>query len=162
MSDDPVLAAIARLEIAFNASLGDVRGDLTGIRADQTSMRADLADFRTGLTDFRADLTDFRADMTGMRVDMGRLEVAVETSLRDVRADMTQMRAAIMDRIDRLQNRMTEIRDDLGVAMGSAEAMHRANDNTRELVRLQGEQLSIMFRQIKRLEEKVRTITGDP
>jgi hypothetical protein len=40
--------------------------------------------------------------------------------------------------------------------------MQRANDNTRAQVRLQGEQLTIMFRQIKRLEEKVRNITGDP
>jgi uncharacterized protein (UPF0335 family) len=68
----------------------------------------------------------------------------------------------MMGRIDRLQDTMTEIRDDISVAMGSADAMQRANDNTRELVRLQGDQLTIMFRQIKRLEEKVKDITGDP
>jgi len=140
MSENPVLAAIARLEAAFGASQRGVHVDLT---------------------DMRAGLTDFSADLAGMRAEIIRLEMTFTTSLLDVRADMTQMRSAIMDRIDRLQDRVTEVRDDIGVAMGSADAMQRANDNTRELVRLQGEQLTIMFRQIKRLEEKVRNITGD-
>ncbi len=46
--------------------------------------------------------------------------------------------------------------------MGAVDAMQRANDNTRELVRSQGEQLNIMWRQLKSLEAKVREITGDP
>jgi len=67
-----------------------------------------------------------------------------------------------MARIDRPQNSLTAIRDDIGVNMGAAEAMQRANDNTRELVRLQGDQLSAMWRQLKALEARVREITGDP
>ena len=105
MSDDPVLAAIARLE-AGNARL-----------------EALTAGLETGL----------------------------DTLRREARADLTELRVAMMGRMDRLQGTMTGIRDDIGVAMGSADAMQRANDNTRELVRLQGEQLTIMFRQIKRL-----------
>jgi stress response protein YsnF len=46
--------------------------------------------------------------------------------------------------------------------MGAVDAVQRANDNTREMVRLQGEQLSVMWRQIKALEAKVREIRGDP
>jgi hypothetical protein len=135
-----MLAAIGRLEAAFDGS--------------QRGGHVDLTAMRSGLTDFNADLA-------GMRAEIGRLERAFDISLRDVRADMIQMRSAIMDRIDRLQDRVTEVRDEIGVAMGSADAMQRANDNTRELVRLQGEQMSIMFRQLKRIEEKVRNITGD-
>jgi chromosome segregation ATPase len=144
MSDNPVLAAIGRLEIAFAGSQRDVRADISQLREDQTGMRGDI-------TLMRGDITQLREDQTGMRGDVTQM-----------RADITQMRSVIMDRIDRLQDRITEVRDDIGVAMGSADAMQRANDNTRELVRLQGEQMSIMFRQIKRLEDKVRTITGDP
>ena len=91
-----------------------------------------------------------------------RLEAAIDGVRRDARADLTELCVAMMGRMDRLQDTVTEIRDDIGVAMGAADAMQRANDNTRELVRLQGQQLTIMFRQIKRLEEKVRSITGDP
>jgi chromosome segregation ATPase len=151
MSDNPVLAAIGRLEIAFAGSLRDVRADISQLREDQTGMRGDITLMRGDITQLREDITQLREDQTGMRGDVTQM-----------RADITQMRSVIMDRIDRLQDRITEVRDDIGVAMGSADAMQRANDNTRELVRLQGEQMSIMFRQIKRLEDKVRTITGDP
>jgi chromosome segregation ATPase len=143
MSDGPVLAAIARLELAFDASLRDVRGDMTDLRTETTGIRTEMTDLRAEMTSIRTEVASIRTETTG------------------IRADMTQMRAAVMDRIDRLQDRVTEIRDDISVAMGSADAMQRANDNTREMVRLQGEQLSIMFRQIKRLEEKVRNITGE-
>jgi hypothetical protein len=149
MSDEPVLAAIARLETVFDASLGEVRAD----------MRASLGDVQA---DMRPSFGEVRADV---RASLGEVQADMRASLGEVRADMhaemTQMRTVIMDRIDRLQDRVTEIRDDIGVAMGSADAMQRANDNTREIVRLQGEQMSIMFRQIKRLEDKVRNITGE-
>ena len=67
-----------------------------------------------------------------------------------------------MSRTDRLQDSLTAIRDDIAVNMGAADAMQRANDNTRELVRSQGEQMSVIWRQLKALQERVRSITGDP
>jgi hypothetical protein len=53
---------------------------------------------------------------------IARLELALAASRRDARADLTELRVAMMGRIDRLQDMMTEIRDDIGVAMGSADA----------------------------------------
>ncbi len=52
--------------------------------------------------------------------------------------------------------------DDISVNIGAVDAVHRANDNTRDLVRQQGEQMSVMWRQLKTLEARVRGITGDP
>jgi len=121
-----------------------------------------------GLLDTKLDASlghlETRFDALAIRHDasFARLEAAIDGVRRDARADLTELRVAMMGRMDRLQDTVTEIRDDIGVAMGAADAMQRANDNTRELVRLQGQQLTIMFRQIKRLEEKVRSITGDP
>jgi methyl-accepting chemotaxis protein len=121
-----------------------------------------------GLLDTKLDASlghlDTRFDALAIRHDasFARLEAAIDGVRRDARSDLTELRVAMMGRMDRLQDTVTEIRDDIGVAMGAADAMQRANDNTRELVRLQGQQLTIMFRQIKRLEEKVRGITGDP
>ena len=88
-------------------------------------------------------------------------------------ADLVKVRTDIMDRVDRLQNGLTDmragmhesltsIREDIGVNMGAADAAHRANDNTRELVRLQADQLSLMWRKITALEKRLREITGDP
>ncbi len=114
MSDDPILAALARLE--------------TG----QAAMAARL----------------------------GRLEAGIGTLA--TRTELGETRAAIMERIDRVQDSLTAIRDDIAVNMGTADAMQKANDNTRELVRLQGEQLTVMWRQLKDLQAKVREITGDP
>ena len=75
---------------------------------------------------------------------------------------MGKTRSDIMERVDRLQGSLTGIRDDIGVNMGAADAMQRANDNSRELVRAQGEQLSAMWREIQNLKVRLREITGDP
>ncbi|WP_428485950.1 hypothetical protein [Rhodopila sp.] len=83
-------------------------------------------------------------------------------ALRRLEAGQTALRLDLMARMDRLQDGLTAIRDDIGVNMGAADAMQRANDNTRELVRLQGEQMSVMWRQLKNLQAKVREITGEP
>jgi methyl-accepting chemotaxis protein len=107
MSDDPILAALARLE------------------AGQVALRHAVGDLAT-------------------------------------RTELSEVRVAVMQRIDRLQNTVTAIRDDVAVNLGAADAAQRANDNTRELVRSQGEQLNVMWRQLKALEAKVREITGDP
>ena len=45
--------------------------------------------------------------------------------------------------------------------MGRADAATRANDNTREELRGLNDQVSMMWRQMKRLEAKVRD-TGEP
>jgi uncharacterized protein (UPF0335 family) len=86
-----------------------------------------------------------------------------QTSLRaDFLAELGNTRSAIMDRVDRLENRVTAIRDDIDVAMGSTDAAQRVNDNTRADLRTLGEQVSVMWKQIKRLESQVRDITGNP
>jgi hypothetical protein len=46
--------------------------------------------------------------------------------------------------------------------MGSVEAVRKANDNTRAHMTQMQEQMSVMWKQIKRLESRVRDITGDP
>ena len=138
MADDPVLAAIGRIEAKIDTSVARLE-----TKIDTSVGRLDTSVGRLGAS-------------------VASLAAALEASRREARAELAELRVAMMSRMDRMQDTVTEIRDDIGVAMGAADAMQRANDNTRELVRLQGEQLTIMFRQIKRLEEKVRGITGDP
>jgi len=116
MSDDPVLAALARLE--------------------------------SGQAGMRADITGLRGEFTGIRIDLSD--------------ELGRTRAAIMEKIAELNASVVAIRDDIAINMGAADAMQKANDNTRELVRLQAEQMSLMRKQIKQLQADVRNIKGTP
>jgi hypothetical protein len=82
-----------------------------------------------------------------------------QTALQD---SQTSLRVDTMARMDRLENRLTEIRDDISVNMGSSERAHEAAANTRTELRSLGVQVNVMWRQMKRLEQQVRDITGDP
>jgi hypothetical protein len=54
------------------------------------------------------------------------------------------------------------MRDEVEVAMGSAEALQRIHGTTRADLRTMDEQTSIMWKRIKRLGDQVRDITGHP
>ena len=118
----------------------------------------ELGRLGTGLTAVQADLTGVKADLTGVKGDLSGLK----TNLTGLETNMTNLRVDLMDRMDRLQNSLTEIRDDIGVNMGRAQAAVQANDNTREALRNLEDQVGIIWRQVKRLEAKMREITGDP
>ena len=105
MSDDPVLAALTRLE--------------TG----QVSLRADLAGLGAGQGSLGADLARLRAD--------------------------------VMDRIDRLQNTVEGMRDDIRVNCGASDRATRIASGASEEVRALGAEVSAMERQIMRLRADV-------
>jgi uncharacterized coiled-coil DUF342 family protein len=130
MSDEAILAALARLEVGQTG----VTTRLAGLEAGQTEMRAEI----TGL---RAELAAFRAGMV---------------------AELGKTRGEIMEKVEGVQNSLTAIRDDIAVNIGSVDAARKANDNTRSDVTQMREQMSVMWRQIKQLESRVRDITGDP
>jgi hypothetical protein len=50
---------------------------------------------------------------------IARLESGIDTLRREARTDLTELRVAMMGRMDRLLDTMTQIRDDIRVAMGS-------------------------------------------
>jgi len=63
-------------------------------------------------------------------------------AIQGLRAELTQMRVDLMARMDRLEDGLTAIRNDIAVNFGAADAVKRANDNTREEVRSLGEMVS--------------------
>ena len=83
----------------------------------------------------------------------------VQDDLTSLRADVTSLRVDAMARLDRHENHLTSIRDDISVAMGRTEQMRRVSDNTREEVRDLSEQLGTMWRKMNRLEEAVRGLS---
>ncbi len=127
MSDDPILAALIRIE------------------AGQIEYRQ-----RFEALERRFDTLEQRFDKLEQRFD--KLE-----------AGQTQLRVAVMDRIDRLENALSEIRDDIGVNMGRADRAHQAADSTRSELRELSQEMTVMWRQIKRLDTRVSDIeSGRP
>ena len=85
--------------------------------------------------------------------------VRLEGALTKVQNDLTALRVDAMARLDRHENHLTSIRDDISVAMGGTDHMRRISDNTREDVRGLAEQLGTMWRKVNRLEEVVRGLS---
>jgi chromosome segregation ATPase len=137
VSDSPVLAALARLE------------------AGQTRLEAGYTRLEAGYTRLEAGATRLEADLTGLKAEQTRFR-------SDFLAELGRTRADIMERVDRLENAVTLIRDDIAVNMGAADAVERANENTRADVRTLGEQVSVMWKQIKQLQSEMREVRGDP
>lgn len=71
-------------------------------------------------------------------------------------AAIASLRGDMMARMDRLQDSITAIRDDIAVNFGASDAAKRANDNTREEVRALGEVVTAMVRRVRNLEAQVR------
>jgi hypothetical protein len=78
------------------------------------------------------------------------------------REDMKKLRSDLMSRMDRLQDGLTAIRDDIAVNFGTAEHVRRANDSTRDELRALGDVVNGMLRQIQRLQTDVRGLKGEP
>ena len=84
-----------------------------------------------------------------------RLEAGLgdlRTDLGDLRAKMVALRGGMMDR---LENKLSGIRDDIGVNMHRADRVQEANDGTRNELRALSEVVMGMGRQIHRLQSRV-------
>ena len=77
-------------------------------------------------------------------------------------AGQDTLRAEVMGCMDRMQEALTEVRDDIAVNMARAIRRTKRPIRTRHDTRLLSEQVATMERQIRRLEARAREITGDP
>jgi len=140
MSEDAVIAALSRLEA----------GQMV-LHAGQTALQEGFASVQGGFVTLQGGF----ATLQGGLLALQKSQTALEESQINLRVD-------VMGRMDRLENKLTEIRDDISVNMGSTYRAREAVDNTRDELRSLGEQVNIMWRQMKRLEQQVRDISGDP
>jgi chromosome segregation ATPase len=116
---------------------------------------AALVRLEAGQTRLEAGYTRLEGELTSLKAEQTRLR-------SDFLAGLGKTRADIMERVDRVENAVTLIRDDIAVNIGAAEAVERANDNTRADVRTLGQQVSVMWKQIKQLQSEMREVRGDP
>ena len=117
---------------------------------------ATLDRLEAGQGSMRDDLIRLEAGQGSMRDDLIRLE-GKQDGLRE---ELFKTRADIMERIDRLQNAVTAIQDDIAVNMGAVDSARQANDNTREDLKQMREQMSVMWRQLKAVQVRVDEISG--
>lgn len=122
-----------------------------------------LRDLLAAIGNVSAEVTASDARLTetirAMREEMRNSFVAERT---DREAQITRYRTDIMDRMDRLENSLTAIRDDIAMNYGTANAVRRANDNTRDEVRNLHDVVQVLERQIQRLQTDVRGLKGEP
>ncbi len=71
-------------------------------------------------------------------------------------------RVDLMERLDRQQNSLTDIRNDIRVNAATANSVKQLSDNTRDDLRSLHEVVTHLRLKIDRLEGRVRDITGDP
>lgn len=86
----------------------------------------------------------------------------LESSQEKLQRGQDRLRVDLMERMDRFDNALISIRDDITVNMARADRAHEVADNTRREVQLLGEQVNAMVRQIQRLQTDVRHLKGEP
>jgi hypothetical protein len=79
---------------------------------------------------------------------------ALQDGQADVRAQLSDVRAAVMDRIDRLQNDLTGTRDDLTVNMAGIDRVWRAIAADRDALEGVREAVTVLQRHVKRLQDE--------
>jgi hypothetical protein len=84
------------------------------------------------------------------------------TEIAGLRGELVGVRTELADRMDRLQDALTAIRNHIGMTICRVDAAFRASPSAREDVRGLEQQVGIMCRQTRRLEDCVREISGDP
>jgi hypothetical protein len=88
--------------------------------------------------------------------------IGVGEGLITLREDQTSLRVGLMERMDRLQNILNSIRDDVTVSMGRGDHAERIALHTREELRTLSEVVSAMHKQIAHLQTQMREPRGDP
>ena len=130
MSDDPVLAALGRLEegqTRFQEGLTRLEGSQAKLEENQTRLQE-------GQTRLRVDVMD--------RLDRH------EDRLTKLETGQSQLRADMMGRFEHVENRLGEIRDDIGVNIGRA-------DHADTSARAARDELKTMWRMIQKLQTRV-------
>jgi methyl-accepting chemotaxis protein len=107
--------------------------------------------------------------LTDVTVNLVRDVKALRDGQAELQESLGRARVDLMERMDRMQDAVTGIRDDISVNFGASEATRRVQDNTRNDMRdwvgvidSMRDQMAGMERQIQRLQTQVRELKGDP
>jgi uncharacterized coiled-coil DUF342 family protein len=92
------------------------------------------------------------AAINDLRADMGELRT-------NLRGEITELRVAVMARFDRMEDRFSQMSDDVVIGMGRADRAHKAADNTRDELRALSTEVATLTRKQLRLEAQFHEFT---
>jgi chromosome segregation ATPase len=173
MSDPGQLQAVLSAIAGLGHQLGEMRVDLDQ-RLDKLDQRIDKLDQRIDKLDQRIDKLDQRIDKFDQRIDQLDQRIdKIEQRGEDTYRELIKTRSDIMARIDRLQDDVTSMRDDLWVTFNRADRIEKkveSNlDGSRDVLRSHSEQLRSLSdelggvqRQIHHLQNEIRHLKGEP
>ncbi len=81
--------------------------------------------------------------------------IRLEDKMTRFEDKMKSMRADVMLRLDRHENHLGDIRDDIAVSMGRADQAALVAVNTREEARLLSQQVALLQRQVNKLQTRL-------
>ena len=110
---------------------------MTRLEAGQSSMGAEVSSMGAGISSIGIEVSSIISKVSSM-----------DSEISSIRAD-------IMARLDRHQDRLTAIREDMFVNMSRSNHVAQAIDNTREEVRSLSDLVVGMGRQIAHLQARV-------
>ncbi len=149
MSDQTnvILGAFGRLGLEIGSQIATLGSEL-GARLDQIDGRMGQIEARQDQLDGRMGQLDTRLDHLAARLDRSE-------------AVHIQTRTELMARMDRLQDAMTDMRNDVLVNFGMVEQVQRAHDSTREELKTVNEMVILLVKRIRVLEADMRTLKGE-
>jgi chromosome segregation ATPase len=129
LSDDPTARILAAID--------QLRGDVNALRGDMTILRGEVGTLRDDLSALREEMTD---------------------RTNRLRADMDRLRVDVMERMDRLQNGFTLIKEEITVSDVANDRVERMVRNATDETRALAEQVTAMGRQIRLLSARIDDI----
>ncbi len=110
------------------------------------------------VTDLQGEVGGLRHEVGGLRGEVGGLRDQVgslRTGLGKLSIELAAVRADVMGRIDRLQERLESVRDDLVVNLGQAQRAEQIALNVREETRNEQKEFRLLAEQVSGLQRAI-------
>jgi phage shock protein A len=142
MSEETILEAIASLRRELVGDVATLGGKLGAL------------DAKVGALDTKVGALDAKVGALDTKVG------ALEGRMTTMEGKITTLRVDLMARLDRHEDALSAIRDDIAVNMGRADRAQDAAENTRHELRALGDQVNAMYRKMKHAESRIDKLEG--
>ncbi len=150
----------------LTGQIGDVRLDLgsqiASLSARMDAFQSEFGAFRTEFGLMQGEVDDLQSELGKVRFELSEFRIETLDGFAAQQAELIQTRAEIMDRIDRLQDRMTMQREEDDMKIDIAERAERLLKSTRVEMESITEQLSKMTHMLRQLNIRVEHLEDRP
>jgi predicted nucleic acid-binding Zn-ribbon protein len=151
MSDRPAWVGEIMTGISeLRGEVAQLRGEVTGVRDAVAALEARLDAELAGI---RSDLASVRDDLDHLRADIDQLRDRFDVGLPRLRGDL-------MDRIDRLQDKISAHHSDIAVNFASSDRAMKLVRSQREEIAGIEEQLAALTRLVHHLQGEIHSLRG--